>query len=101
MSKTLVKSVPPAPTPPPEGEKPVHTIRHGDVRGSIWKSETSDKTVFTVTVDHSRRDKAGNEEVCQVFGSFELNYLAKTVVECQHWIEWQERRLAASGRDVT
>jgi len=87
-----------APEPQP---KPIHTIRYGDVRGSIWKSESLDKPTFTVTVDHYRRDKAGNEEVSQTFGSAELHYLAKAVIECQKWVEWQERRLAEGGRGVT
>jgi len=71
--------------------KPVHTIAYDTVRGRIWK----DATGFTVTVDRCHRYHGG-EQLSSAFFVRDLQELAKVSRECQRWIEWQERRLAAA-----
>jgi hypothetical protein len=93
MAKTIAKPPPPTSSPRDESNKPVHVIRYGAVRGSIWKSESGGKVTFTLTVDRIVVDKKA-EHVTQVFESPDTRHLARVVSECAKWIEWQERYVA-------
>lgn len=108
MAKPAVKPPPvnppasPAPTPasaasPAAGEKPLHTIRYGNVRGLIWKTEVNGQATFTLSVDHCVTDKAGNHQVSQTFAAADLSNLAKATAEARKWVEWQQKRLADSS----
>jgi hypothetical protein len=80
--------------PAPESEKPIHRIQVGIARGSIWKSGSPEKPVYTLTLDRVVTDRARNEHVTQVFESSDVRQLAKVTKECAAWIEWQERYFA-------
>jgi hypothetical protein len=75
-------------------DRPFHTIRYGDARGQIWKSESEGHVSFTLTVDRCVRHKSGNDEVSHTFSAADVRHLAKVTLECRKWIDWQGQRLS-------
>ena len=88
-------------TPPPpaiDGEnKPVHTIRFGDVRASIWKSDGSSDSTFTLTVDRQWREASGDWKEGHTFRPTDLRHLSRAVIDSTQWIEWQQKRLGQAA----
>ena len=47
------------PTAQAEDRRPVHEIRHRNIRATIWKNETAKGPMYNVTVSRSYRDESG------------------------------------------
>lgn len=91
------QSTPPEPTASSSNaDKPVHTIRYGAVRSSIWRTESPKEPSFTVIVERFWEDRKG-EHSSHTFLAADLQHLAKAAAESRSWIEWQQRRITESG----
>ena len=92
------REVPVPYTPPPtavDGEtKPVHTIRIGEVRASIWKSDESSDSPFSLTIDRQWRESSGEWKEGHTFLASDVRHLSRAVIDSAQWIEWQQKRLA-------
>lgn len=70
---------------PKQKQQPVHEIRLGAVKATIWQNETSAGTRHNVTV--SRLYKDGDEwKQTESFGRDDLPLLAKAVDQAHTWI---------------
>lgn len=66
-------------------QQPIHEIRMGSIKATIWENETSSGTRFNVTV--SRIYKDGEEwKQTESFGRDDLQLLAKVVDLAHTWI---------------
>ena len=92
-------------TPPPtavDGEsKPIHTIRIGEIRASIWQSHGSDGSTFALTVDRQWREASGEWKEGHTFLASDVRHLSKAVIDSAQWIEWQQKRLAQATPAVS
>jgi hypothetical protein len=76
-----------------EHNKPVHHIRYGSVRATIWRNDSAKGGFYTVTLSRCYRDE---RNVWHDTGSFhfkDLPHLAKAITDSHSWIAWQERQL--------
>jgi hypothetical protein len=80
--------------------QPVHTVRYGAIKATIWENKTASGTMFNVTV--SRTYKDGEE--WKESGSFtgpDLLTAAKALTEAHSWCYAQAKsepeELAANG----
>ena len=79
--------------------KPIHTIRYGSVRATIWRNEGEKGFFHTVTVSRSWRDEKNEWHDSQSFHFKDLPHLAKAVSDAHSWIAWQEGEAARRGSD--
>lgn len=87
----------PKPTSEPAANKPVHEIRHRSIRATIWRNETKNGAMYTVTVSRSYRDA----EVWKDSHSFafdDLMTLAKALYDAHSAISAQMARDRAASR---
>jgi len=78
MSKaTATKSARPAET----DHRPVHEIRHRNIRATIWKNQTAKGVMYNVTVCRSYRDDAGAWHDTGSFAFGDLMNLAKALYD--------------------
>jgi hypothetical protein len=78
--------------------KPVHHIRYGSVKATIWRNDSAKGIFHTVTVTRSYRDESN---VWHDTGSFhfkDLPHLAKAITDSHSWIAWQERQLVSQTK---
>jgi hypothetical protein len=81
-------------------DRPVHEIRHRNVRATIWKNQTSKGTMYNVTV--SRRFKDGEDwKDSRSFGFQDLLTLSKALVDAHTFISAQESKERARSRKGT
>ena len=77
--------MPQTPSNKPAPAKPVHEIRVGGIRGSVWKNETEKGPRFNTTFDRSYRD--GEEwKTSDSFGRDDLLTLGFVAQEALRWI---------------
>lgn len=70
---------------PKQKQQPVHEIRLGAIKATIWENQTSAGTRHNVTV--SRLYKDGDEwKQTESFGRDDLPLLAKAVDQAHTWI---------------
>ena len=67
--------------PKPADNRPVHEIRHRNIRATIWKNETTKGPMYDVTVSRSYRDDAGEWHDTTSFGFSDLMNLAKALYD--------------------
>ena len=69
------------------GNKPVHEIRHRNIRATIWRNTTGDgRSMYNVTVSRSYRDDKGEWHDSNSFGFGELMNLAKALYDAHSFI---------------
>lgn len=74
-------------------QKPVHEIKVGGIRATIWRNETNGKTIHNVTV--SRIYKAGEKfEQTTSFSRSHLPRLYEAILKADHWIALREPTVA-------
>ena len=77
-------------------QKPLHEIKVGRIRATVWPNENEQRSWFTVTVTRSYRDG----EVWKTTTSFnrdELPLVAKAAEMAYEWI-WRHGDVAQEGR---
>jgi hypothetical protein len=83
--------MPQIPNKKPAPAKPVHEIRVGGIRASIWKNETDKGPRFNTTFDRSYRD--GEEwKTSDSFGRDDLLTLGFVAQEALRWIVEQRQQ---------
>jgi hypothetical protein len=73
--------MPKPPTKKPAENRPVHEIRHRNIKATIWKNETPKGPMYNVTVSRSYRDDAGEWHDSGSFGYSDLMNLAKALYD--------------------
>jgi hypothetical protein len=67
--------------------KPVHEVRHRNLRATIWRNTTGDgRPMYNVTVSRSYRDDKGDWHDSTSFGFGELMNLAKALYDAHSFI---------------
>ena len=67
--------------------RPVHEIRHRNIRATIWRNTTGDgRSMHNVTVSRSYRDDKGEWHDSTSFGFGELMNLAKALYDAHSFI---------------
>jgi hypothetical protein len=61
--------------------RPVHEIRHRNIRATIWKNQTARGPMYNVTVSRSYRDDKGEWHDSNSFGFGDLMNLAKALYD--------------------
>jgi hypothetical protein len=61
--------------------RPVHEIRHRNIRATIWKNQTEKGAMYNVTVSRSYRDDSGEWHDSNSFGFSDLMNLAKALYD--------------------
>ena len=70
----------------PEANRPVHTIRHGRIKATIWGNQTQKGTMYNVTFTRSYQDDQQNWFDTQSFGVSDLLTVAKAASDAHSWI---------------
>lgn len=82
---SIVKQPTPTQKPQNQNSRPVHSIRIGTVRASIWENRSGESTWYNVTVSRSYKD--GDQwKNSDSFGRDDLLPLAKVVDLAHTWI---------------
>ncbi|HEY7118886.1 MAG TPA: hypothetical protein VH475_20015 [Tepidisphaeraceae bacterium] len=82
--------------------RPVHEIRHRNIRATIWRNETAKGPMYNVTVSRSYRDDAGEWHDSNSFAFGDLMNLAKALYDAHSAIANQiakERSTARSSAE--
>lgn len=77
-------------------QKPLHEIKVGRIRATVWPNESDRRSWFTVTVTRSYRD--GEQwKTTTSFNRDELPLVAKAAEMAYEWI-WRQADTAQEGR---
>ncbi len=85
MPKAASERKAPAPRPPSEKERPVHTIRHGKLKASIWRNVTDKGPIYNVTIVRGFRQNEQWKD-SHSFGYNDLPIVAKLLNDCHSYI---------------
>ena len=66
--------------------KPVHTVRHRSIKGTIWKNETANGPMYNVTVVRSYRQDNGEWKDSHSIGYDDLMNVAALMYEAHAFI---------------
>lgn len=66
--------------------RPVHTVRHGRIKATVWLNQTQRGPMHNVTLTRSYQDEEGNWHDTQSFGFDELMTVAKAVFDAHTFI---------------
>jgi hypothetical protein len=72
--------------------KPIHRIKYGAVKATIWQNDSAKGPFYTVTVSRSWRDDKQEWHDNASFHFKDLPNLAKAITDSHSWIDWQERQ---------
>src|SRR5256885_10652628 len=72
--------------PADAANKPVHSVRHRNIKASIWKNETSNGSMYNVTVVRSYRDDNGEWKDSHSMGYDDLMNVAALMYEAHAYI---------------
>lgn len=77
-------------------QKPVHEIKVGGIRATIWLNEANGTTIHNVTV--SRRYKSGDKfQQTTSFNRSHLPRLYEAILKADHWIALREPTVQPAG----
>jgi len=80
--------------------KPVHEIRHRNIRATIWRNTTGEgRPMYNVTVSRSYRDDKGEWHDSTSFGFGELMNLAKALYDAHSFIAALIAKERGEGND--
>ena len=68
------------------GNKLVHTVRHRNIKATIWKNETSNGPIYNVTVMRSYREEGGEWKDSHSFGYDDLMNVSALMYEAHAFI---------------
>jgi hypothetical protein len=90
MSKTKQKK--------PADNRPVHEIRHRQIRAAIWPNPTDKGVMYSVTVSRSYKDKDGKWHDTQSFRFDDLLTVAKAFTDAHSMISTAIARDRAAAK---
>ena len=67
-------------------KKPVHEIRMGRIRASVWENDTANGTMFNVTFSRLFKDDNDKWANSSSFGRDDLPLLAKIADRAHSWL---------------
>jgi hypothetical protein len=74
-----------------KGNRPVHEVRLGTVKASIWENTYGETTRHNVTFVRAYKDKEGDQwKTTESFGRDDLLLLAKVIDRAHAWI-WDNK----------
>jgi hypothetical protein len=83
-----------------EPVKPVHEVRLGKIRASVWGNRTNGATWYSITLSRLYKDKEGKFQQAESFGPEDLPTLTALAAELQRWYFGQSsNRLEAAEED--
>jgi hypothetical protein len=85
-------------TPDTAANKPVHTVRHRNIKAAIWKNQTANGTMYNVTVARSYQDDREQWHDTQSFGFDDLLVVAKLMYDAHSYINAQRSRDYAASK---
>ena len=87
----------PAPTSDSAGNKPVHTVRHRNIKAAVWVNETEKGPMYNVTLSRSYRDEQNEWHDSQSFGYDDLMNVAALLYEAHAFISAERAKFAATS----
>lgn len=75
-----------------EANRPVHTIRHGRIKATIWCNQTQKGLMYNVTFSRSYQDDEQNWHDTQSFGVGDLMTVAKSAFDAHTWISGEQAK---------
>jgi hypothetical protein len=72
--------------------KPIHTVRHRNVKAAIWKNQTTNGTMYNVTIARSYQDESEQWHDTQSFGFDDLLVVAKLMYDAHSYINAQRSK---------
>jgi hypothetical protein len=86
---TTAENIEPQPPPmkePGKGERPIHDIRCGRVRASIWRNPSTKGSFLSATFERRYRTDDGEWKSSHSYSGSELLELAKAANDAETWI---------------
>jgi hypothetical protein len=80
-----------------EANRPVHTIRHGRIKATIWCNQTQKGPMYNVTFSRSYQDDEQNWHDTQSFGVGDLMTVAKASSDAHTWISGEQAKNENNG----
>jgi hypothetical protein len=77
--------------------RPVHTVRHGRIKATVWVNQTQRGPMHNVTLSRSYQDEEGNWHDTQSFGFDELMTVAKAVFDAHTFISNERAKAVGSN----
>jgi hypothetical protein len=68
-----------------EPVKPVHEVRLGKIRASVWGNRTNGVTWYSITLSRLYKDKEGNFQQAESFGPEDLPAVYTIAEELLRW----------------
>jgi hypothetical protein len=68
-----------------EPVRPVHEVRLGKIRASVWGNRTNGATWYTITLSRLYRDKGGKWQQAESFGPEDLPVIQSIIHELERW----------------
>lgn len=72
--------------------RPVHTVRHGRIKASVWVNQTQKGPMYNVTLSRSYTDDKGEWHDSQSFGFDDLMTVAKCAFDAHTWISTERAK---------
>lgn len=67
--------------------KPAKKIRNGNVQVSIWRNETKNGVMYTVSISRSYRDSEGNWKSTPTISQNDLGNVMMAIIAATTWIQ--------------
>ncbi len=88
---------PVAPVAPAEANKPIHELRHRNIRAAIWRNPTAKGVMYDVQITRSYRDGEGWRD-SHSFGYDDLMNVAKLMADAHSFISTLRQKEYAESR---
>jgi hypothetical protein len=82
--------------PSAQASTPVHTIRHRNLKASIWRNVTDKGNLYNVTIVRGYRDEQQQWHDSHSFGYDDLTIAAKLLNDCHSFITTLRARESAA-----
>lgn len=88
----------PKPTSDADGNRPIRTVRHRNIKATIWKNQTDKGPMYNVTVSRSYRDEEDQWHDSPSFGYDDLMNLSKVLHDAHSFITSQRDKDFADAK---
>jgi hypothetical protein len=88
----------PSPPSPGTNSKPVHVVRHRNIKAAIWRNQTAPGPMYGVTITRSYRDEGDKWHDSGSFGFDDLLVVAKLMYDAHSFINAQRSKDYAAAK---